>query len=450
MRARSYARASPCRSGLRPGTGRRSSRRGARAPAGRPGRKPLAQRRALSKVVNGCACRTVGHPLRCPACLAPCPRRGVRARTAPRRQTKRAADRRADRRRASRASSTSLLTAFGSPGSSDRRAMRATSARAAPAAGTPRPQLVATRGNLRLQLPVAQARVTAIGFHAVGDGALALDPLGSQMQRGPARAGRAQALRRRRTRGVALLPARRRRRPGHGVARRGRLARHRRVLARSTARSSGSADTILNGTTLRRPASTSSRPPRPRWSCRVTHLRAGSRARRSARPSTAGELEDRDRARLLAGREAGARALHARQGQPRRDRGAPGAAASIPALRHPLRRRRRSGAGPARGRGAAAGAARGARRRLLRRQRRERRRRRRASRRSSPTGCSRPGPTRSRSATTPGARSEIAPYLADADRVVRPGELSRHAPGRGLAVAPARDGTPVAVINLLG
>jgi 2',3'-cyclic-nucleotide 2'-phosphodiesterase len=48
------------------------------------------------------------------------------------------------------------------------------------------------------------------------------------------------------------------------------------------------------------------------------------------------------------------------------------------------------------------------------------------------------------------ARSELGPYLAGSDRVVRPANLSRHAPGRGVAVAPARDGTPVGVINVMG
>jgi 2',3'-cyclic-nucleotide 2'-phosphodiesterase len=47
-------------------------------------------------------------------------------------------------------------------------------------------------------------------------------------------------------------------------------------------------------------------------------------------------------------------------------------------------------------------------------------------------------------------RREIIPYLAGSDRIVRPGNLSVHAPGRALAVAPATDGTPVAVINLMG
>jgi metallophosphoesterase (TIGR00282 family) len=48
------------------------------------------------------------------------------------------------------------------------------------------------------------------------------------------------------------------------------------------------------------------------------------------------------------------------------------------------------------------------------------------------------------------ARNELGPYLEQSDRIVRPANLSRHAQGRGLAVVPARDGTPVAVLNLLG
>jgi metallophosphoesterase (TIGR00282 family) len=48
------------------------------------------------------------------------------------------------------------------------------------------------------------------------------------------------------------------------------------------------------------------------------------------------------------------------------------------------------------------------------------------------------------------ARRELAPYLAGAERVIRPANFARNAPGKGLAVAPAADGTPVAVINLMG
>ena len=48
------------------------------------------------------------------------------------------------------------------------------------------------------------------------------------------------------------------------------------------------------------------------------------------------------------------------------------------------------------------------------------------------------------------ARDEIRGYLAKSERVIRPANVASGLPGRGLAVAPAADGTPVAVINLLG
>jgi len=38
--------------------------------------------------------------------------------------------------------------------------------------------------SLRLELPIAQQRVTAIGYHASGDGALAIDPVGHQVNQG--------------------------------------------------------------------------------------------------------------------------------------------------------------------------------------------------------------------------------------------------------------------------
>ena len=47
-------------------------------------------------------------------------------------------------------------------------------------------------------------------------------------------------------------------------------------------------------------------------------------------------------------------------------------------------------------------------------------------------------------------RREIGPYLETSDRVVRPANLAASSPGRGLAVAAADDGTPVAVLNLQG
>ena len=75
---------------------------------------------------------------------------------------------------------TLLLTAFGS---SSTRVLEPTAP--APAtrllpAGPPRPQVIALRGSLRIQMPVAQSRVTAIGYHATSGGAMALSPVGRQ------------------------------------------------------------------------------------------------------------------------------------------------------------------------------------------------------------------------------------------------------------------------------
>jgi 2',3'-cyclic-nucleotide 2'-phosphodiesterase len=47
-------------------------------------------------------------------------------------------------------------------------------------------------------------------------------------------------------------------------------------------------------------------------------------------------------------------------------------------------------------------------------------------------------------------RREINPYLTGSERVIRPANFPAAAPGRGLAVAPATDGTPVAVLNVMG
>jgi hypothetical protein len=44
--------------------------------------------------------------------------------------------------------------------------------------------VIALDGALRVQLPVAQSRLTAIGYHATGDDAVALEPLGSQGNEG--------------------------------------------------------------------------------------------------------------------------------------------------------------------------------------------------------------------------------------------------------------------------
>jgi Uncharacterized protein conserved in bacteria len=47
-------------------------------------------------------------------------------------------------------------------------------------------------------------------------------------------------------------------------------------------------------------------------------------------------------------------------------------------------------------------------------------------------------------------RSEIVPYLDQSDRVIRPANYSKRAPGKGLTFVAAADGTEVAVLNFLG
>ena len=77
-----------------------------------------------------------------------------------------------------------LLTAFGgaaAPAAADRRRERI-APRSRP--GRRRSQVVAKVGLLHLQLPVSQSRVTAIGYQGGSEGALALDPVGTQANQG--------------------------------------------------------------------------------------------------------------------------------------------------------------------------------------------------------------------------------------------------------------------------
>jgi hypothetical protein len=78
---------------------------------------------------------------------------------------------------------TLLLTAFGT-GQQQRVSAPLGPPAAAVAPGPPRPEVVAMRGSLPLQLPVQQERLTAIGYHASGDNALALQPLGRKANEG--------------------------------------------------------------------------------------------------------------------------------------------------------------------------------------------------------------------------------------------------------------------------
>jgi hypothetical protein len=78
-----------------------------------------------------------------------------------------------------------LLTAFGSgKPAAIQQALRPAPANRFLPSGPPSPQVVALEGSLRIQLPVAQSRVTAIGYHASGDGALSLEALGTQANPG--------------------------------------------------------------------------------------------------------------------------------------------------------------------------------------------------------------------------------------------------------------------------
>jgi hypothetical protein len=79
---------------------------------------------------------------------------------------------------------TLLVTAFGQSATRDvSQALPGPSSRLLPV-GPPTPLTVALHSGLRMQLPIAQSRVTAIGYHSSGDGALPLSPLGRQGNEG--------------------------------------------------------------------------------------------------------------------------------------------------------------------------------------------------------------------------------------------------------------------------
>jgi murein DD-endopeptidase MepM/ murein hydrolase activator NlpD len=79
---------------------------------------------------------------------------------------------------------TLLLSAFGGSGTRVEATAPASPSRLLPA-GPPLPEIVARLGNtLRLQLPVSQSRVTAVGYQGGSDGSIALSPLGTQANQG--------------------------------------------------------------------------------------------------------------------------------------------------------------------------------------------------------------------------------------------------------------------------
>jgi murein DD-endopeptidase MepM/ murein hydrolase activator NlpD len=77
-----------------------------------------------------------------------------------------------------------LLTAFGRGGEAVPTITGPAPASRLLPAGPPRPQIVATQESLRVQLPIDQSRVTAIGYHASGTQALPLEPVGTQANAG--------------------------------------------------------------------------------------------------------------------------------------------------------------------------------------------------------------------------------------------------------------------------
>lgn len=78
---------------------------------------------------------------------------------------------------------TFAVTAFGNDrtGGSP---VAATATSAPVTSAPPEPQILATVSNLRVQSPVAQGGVTAVGFHGNEDGSLVLQPVGPQANEG--------------------------------------------------------------------------------------------------------------------------------------------------------------------------------------------------------------------------------------------------------------------------
>jgi hypothetical protein len=79
---------------------------------------------------------------------------------------------------------TLLVTAFGKSATREAsQALPGPASRLLPV-GPPTPLTVALHSGLRIQLPIAQTRVTAIGYHSSANGALPLSPLGHQGNQG--------------------------------------------------------------------------------------------------------------------------------------------------------------------------------------------------------------------------------------------------------------------------
>jgi len=79
---------------------------------------------------------------------------------------------------------TLLVTAFGPTAATNTASTAPAPANRLLPSGPPEPLVVATQGALRIQMPIEQDRVTAIGYHGSTDGALVLDPLGRRGNKG--------------------------------------------------------------------------------------------------------------------------------------------------------------------------------------------------------------------------------------------------------------------------
>jgi hypothetical protein len=76
-----------------------------------------------------------------------------------------------------------LLTAFGG-GTAQNFERISVADIGAPTQTQPYPQIVAVRGAVRLQMPIAQGHATAIGYHSADDGAVTLSPIGQKGNEG--------------------------------------------------------------------------------------------------------------------------------------------------------------------------------------------------------------------------------------------------------------------------
>ena len=289
----------------------------------------------------------------------------------------------------------------------------------------PEPSVLATVGNLRVQSPVAEGGVTAVGFHGSRRGRARPPARRPAGERGASRAALA---------------------PDHGLdAPRpapGTSSRAARSGRSTSAQSPGPTSTRRSTEPSSRSATTSSRDDAsaPRSSCAPRRRRRSSSRSRTSTRSRAERRRERRR-RLLEARHrgrrdisrferAGSRAIRRPTAATTSRSGLPvGHARRAVGSRRSLRILFIADVVGTPGRGALeappAEAPRGARGRRLRRERRERSRRRSGSRRASPISILGMGVDAITLGNHAFRRTEIGPYLDGSDRVVRPANTSR-------------------------